>query len=434
MTRSVHILILSVAVIISMIPLAGAQDIAIPDRPTFLVVLEPGHVKKEGAYVQGQILLRVQLVSPDPFRKLKLTLPPIDNVRTVTIRKPHTREVNTYGGKGYSYETRLALFPEKSGTVTIPEITVVGETESADGENFAFTESHPARTVTIHPIDPAFDGDWWLVAHKVVMDQNWSKEIAKIREGDTVQRKVYLAVHGATVEQLPELVQTANAGYSVLGTDVQSKTEKTKNGLVTQIVQTWDIHIDTRDVLYVSPIQFKFWNPEQKKVEVASVSAQRIEPLPQNLERLRHATMEAAIAAHEAKRLGLWLLLAIPGLVLATLIALLIWKSLPTKADRQLHRACREESSAAASYRAGLSWADNSFGWRSAITGSQADILGRQAKAALTQLNRALFARAPEPFDSKEFAGALTGAARRLRIKQLLANLSAGYRWLTFAR
>ncbi len=93
-------------------PPALAQQTAIPNQPELTVSLQPRHVKTGGAYVQGQIRLRVQLVSPHPFEALQLDLPPIAAARTLTLSQPHTRKIHNFSREGYVYETRLALFPE----------------------------------------------------------------------------------------------------------------------------------------------------------------------------------------------------------------------------------------------------------------------------------------------------------------------------------
>ena len=74
-----------------------AQQQQDTDRPELNITLEPNHIKAGGAYVQGQIRLRVQLISLQPFSELNLDLPPFAGVRTVTLSQPRTRQIKTYG-------------------------------------------------------------------------------------------------------------------------------------------------------------------------------------------------------------------------------------------------------------------------------------------------------------------------------------------------
>ena len=137
-------------------PPALAQQTAIPNQPELTVSLQPRHVKTGGAYVQGQIRLRVQLVSPHPFEALQLDLPPIAAARTLTLSPPHTRKIHNFGREGYVYETRLALFPEHSGVLTIPSVSVVGAVAVGSDQQESFAEVSPEMFVTVKPIDPDY--------------------------------------------------------------------------------------------------------------------------------------------------------------------------------------------------------------------------------------------------------------------------------------
>ena len=101
-----------------------AQQVAIPVSPQLRVIIEPNHVLRNGAYVQGQVLLRVLLASPYPFAAFDFAMPEIAGARVVTLVKPKTRTIHVYDKTGYAYETRLSLFPEQSGTLVIPPITI----------------------------------------------------------------------------------------------------------------------------------------------------------------------------------------------------------------------------------------------------------------------------------------------------------------------
>ncbi|SVD53879.1 uncharacterized protein METZ01_LOCUS406733, partial [marine metagenome] len=70
---------------------AVAQQVAIPVSPQLRVIIEPNHVLRNGAYVQGQVLLRVLLASPHPFAAIDFTMPEIAGARVITLFAPKTR-------------------------------------------------------------------------------------------------------------------------------------------------------------------------------------------------------------------------------------------------------------------------------------------------------------------------------------------------------
>ena len=144
-----------------------AQQVAIPVSPQLRVIIEPNHVLRNGAYVQGQVLLRVLLTSPYPFAAIDFAMPEITGARVITLIKPKTRTIHVYEKTGYAHETRLSLFPEKSGMLVVPPIRIKGEVTNKAGERELFDLSNPAVEIRVHPINPALEASWWMVADAV---------------------------------------------------------------------------------------------------------------------------------------------------------------------------------------------------------------------------------------------------------------------------
>ena len=153
---------------------AVAQQVAIPVSPQLRVIVEPNHVLRNGAYVQGQVLLRVLLASPHPFAAIDFSMPEIAGARVVTLFAPKTRTIHVYDKTGYAYETRLSLFPEQSGTLVIPPITIIGSVTNEEGERELFDLSKPAVEILVHPINRALEDTWWMVADPVEISEEWT--------------------------------------------------------------------------------------------------------------------------------------------------------------------------------------------------------------------------------------------------------------------
>ena len=79
------ILAVLTTVLLTLTAAAVAQQVAIPVSPQLRVIIEPNHVLRNGAYVQGQILLRVLLASPHPFAAIDFDMPEIAGARVVTL-------------------------------------------------------------------------------------------------------------------------------------------------------------------------------------------------------------------------------------------------------------------------------------------------------------------------------------------------------------
>ncbi|MGI9335150.1 MAG: hypothetical protein ACR2RL_18550 [Gammaproteobacteria bacterium] len=391
---------------------------AIVNRPELNLLLEPPYIETDGAYVQGQIRLRVQLLSPRPFEALNLNVPAIEGARVVTLATPRTREMHIYGQSGYVHETRIAIFPERSGELHIPAITASGVVAPGAGEPMSFNERWEGTRLSVRPINANFDSHWWMVADRVTTEELWQPEPDELRVGDTAQRRLELAVHGITAEQLPTIVQGRNAGYAVVGTTAETRTERTPDGVVAHLRQTWDIRIESEQVFYVSPIRIDYWDPAADRAAVVTVAAKRLEPLPKDVEALRAQLIGDAVNAHRRQRYGVYALLSLALLALLALLAAVVRKAMPTSADRRFRRVCANGASPEACFAALSDWSDDSFGYRGGgAVRKLRSTLGDGAAEQLEQLQLALFSAAAAPESPKGLAPSVLSAARRLRLR-----------------
>ena len=410
---------------------AYAQQTNDEDRLWFNVTLEPQFAVTKGAYVSSEIILHVQFISSDPFKRVRLDVPVIEGVRSDVLARAHTRQIeilddegySTLGSRKYSHETRIAIVPEQSGTIVIPPITATGISEPSNGRSFEFKEIYPEQTIVVHPESPDFVGDAWIVSRDVAMQDTWSHAISEIQNGDTVRRTVTLSVAGMTADHLPELVLGPNNGHRVLSTQVSTKTQKTDIGFIAHLEQSWDIYIGTEDVTYINEVRLPYWNPESGKPEDVAVPSQRIEPLKRDAVALRHTLREEAFAGHRAKRLGLLGLLLVPVVALTIVILLALWHVLPTRADLRFWRASRQRDEPLEFYGSFLTWGRHTFGSRTAVGREQVSVLGARATDQVGQLHRAIFGSRGGGLETSQVAATLILASRRINMTRFLSAI-----------
>jgi hypothetical protein len=405
---------------------AIAQELEIPTELQLTVIVEPQYVMTAGAYVQGQINLRVVLVSPHPFEELNLALPTIDHVRVHTLVPPSTRQVRFYNLLGYAYETRLALFPERSGTLVIPPVAVSGEVATGPDQRERFDLQHPETVIEVRAIDPAFPSAWWLVSEDVTFEESWTPAPEQFRVGATVQRHVTLTAKGVSVEQLPNFEQSESQGYAVVGKTVKNNTALTKDGLVSTVRQTWELRILSGDVFDIAPMRINYWNPVTEQPATATLPPRRVEPLVRDAGEARAALIDTAVTTHENRRAGIVVLMALPALAACLLFGAFLIAALPTRADRRLRRRCNANATAEDSLAAILAWSRESFGFPggTAFAGLRVT-LGPRAAAALVEVQNSLYTPDLQSFAPRQVARTLVSSARRQRISALRRRLCA---------
>ncbi len=403
---------------------ATAQQVEAPTELELNVIVEPHYVLAGGGYVQGQIKLRLLLVSPHPFETLNLDFPTIEGARVLTLLPARTRQVRFYDGLGYAYESRFALFPERSGSLVIPPIAVSGEVAPSPGQREAFQLQQPATVIDVRPINPALRNDWWLVSEAVAFEESWTPDPEDFRVGDTVQRHVTLIAKGVTVEQLPIIEQSQDQGYAVVGVRTKSNTEFTKDGVVSWIRQTWDLRIQSGEVFHIGPIQVDYWDPVTDRAATAGLPSKRVEPLVQYADATRKALIDDAVTAHQNRRLGAVVLLAVPGVAAGVALILVFFAALPTRADRRLIRRCNADATAEASLAAVLIWSRESYGWRGSLAFARLRArLGIAGAGPLVDLQDSLFAPRLRPLNPPRVARALVSSSRRQRLTALWSRL-----------
>ncbi|WP_162846047.1 BatD family protein [Seongchinamella sediminis] len=174
-------------------------------------VLFEASVDRDSVYVQGQLILTLRLqqaVNLDGRSISDLDLP--DAFVVPLEQKSFQRQVN--GRPWLVHEVRYAIFPEQSGTLTIP------------AQSFSARESVPRRSIfdtnrgrlvrlqsealniEVLPRPAAFTAATWLPARNIVIEEEWSSDPAQLRVGESITRTVRVRGEGLQGAQLPPVL------------------------------------------------------------------------------------------------------------------------------------------------------------------------------------------------------------------------------------
>lgn len=394
------------------------------NRLWYEVTFSPKTTQSKGAYVGGQIVIDVKLVSSDPFKRLQLKMPKIEGARIETLVRAHTLQINVFGGRGYSHQARYAIFPQIAGTMVIPPITVSGITQERTGRAPEFKRAYPEQRITVHPPAPSFPAGAWVVSDKVRLTERWSKDVTLIQAGDTVRRTIILTVAGARADDLPPLSLSANTGYRVLHTEAATETKKTRNGYVARVEQSWDIFVESADVFYIDPVKFLYWDPVRADGMVISAKARRVEPVRRDAVALRDRLRRDVYEDLFVKKIGVLALLAVPILIVLIVAILAASSALPSRADIRLWRAARRTDSPLGFYDDFQAWARRTLVDRAIVGESQIARLGGSAHSEVRRMHRGLFATDGAQVAPRVMTRRLIGASIRMRMRRFRSAFS----------
>lgn len=146
----------------------------------------------------------------------------------LSLGNPQITNIKSQSGTALRQITfKYALFPQKSGTLRIPEVWFEGYAGNKDNslsnllnqDIFNLAINTPSlfgfetpvslkvdsQTINILPVPADYSGKWWLPAKQVELSAEWIGEKPEFKAGEAVSRLITLKASGVTENQLPEI-------------------------------------------------------------------------------------------------------------------------------------------------------------------------------------------------------------------------------------
>lgn len=146
----------------------------------------------------------------------------------LSLGNPQITNIKSQSGTSLRQITfKYALFPQKSGTLRIPEVWFEGyagnkdnslnnllnqdifnlaiNTPSLFGFETPVSLKADSQTINILPVPADYSGKWWLPAKQVELSAEWIGEKPEFKAGEAVSRLITLKASGVTENQLPEI-------------------------------------------------------------------------------------------------------------------------------------------------------------------------------------------------------------------------------------
>lgn len=208
-------------------------------------------------------------------------------VKSVTINGINMREIK------FNY----ALFPQRSGKLTVPQARFDGYylTKSEPrvdpfrdlfrddfmgfglNMNDMFATRNPVTLMTkpieadIKPIPQENGGNWWIPAQNVVLYSQFEPEKPQFKVGEAVKRNIYLKAEGVLDNQLPDISFKNIAGVKQYPEKPVVKSV-VENGKVVSVAQIANVYIPNRAGEAVIPaISVDWFNVKTNKLEKATL-------------------------------------------------------------------------------------------------------------------------------------------------------------------
>ena len=306
--------------------------------PGDALVLFEASVESDSVYVQAETILTVtlqQAINLDGGEISAFDIP--DAVVENLERRSFQRRV---GNRTWLVtELRYAVYPQKSGKLTIPAIGFSAR-EVQPGRSLLGARLGRRLRLTSEPIEmnvksvpTSFPGEVWLPARDLTLEENWSIDPEALNVGDSTTRTLTLVGRGLQGSQLPPLssVQGALNIPELRFYPDQEAIDQSElaDGLQGRRVQSEALVARSGGAWVLPEIRIPWWNTDTDRLEFAVIPARRVavaasQPLDSNLSPT--ATTGAITASTQTAPQWLWILSA-SGWVISLVLAVLLWLS-----------------------------------------------------------------------------------------------------------
>jgi hypothetical protein len=383
-------------------------------------------VDRKTAYVQAQILYRFTLyraVNLDDLRLTPLELPDL----VVQELDTQTFQRNIDGRTFQATQVSYALFPQRSGPMTLPSLTFTARARGPrQGLLSLGNPGKPLRRRTaqielnIRPIPSAFPDSAWLPAAALQIEEHWSKSPDLLSLGESSTRTLTITATGLDGKQLPEIELEQPAGIKLYPDQAHSE-NISGNGGITGLGITSAALLVTAPGDYELPaIRIPWWDTASNSLRYAEVPAWRFSiaqkalpvdtglPAPAVIEGLSTTPAGAGSSSLIDSQSPLWLWTTIAALLGWAMTSLWLWRrpavardpSLAVALDqarestlfKQLVSAC-QQNQARTCRRALLAWAQSHFATNSSPTISElaARSDAAEVRGLLLELEQSLY-------------------------------------------
>ncbi len=231
------------------------------------------------SYVQAQLEYTVKLFSSVNFLDASLDAPTIDNAVVEPIGENRYRQ--QIDGRYFQViERRYAIFPQRSGELEIPALTLQARVESyrpslLDPGRLLIKRS-PPLTVKIDPPPSQFSGSLWLPAANLDIVETWSGDVDSLEAGQSITRSIHIRADGLLAAQLPALPATVLDGARLYPDQAKLSNDVNDTGVSALRTESLAIIPGKAGTYTLPEIRIPWWNTRTNSPEVAILPAREL--------------------------------------------------------------------------------------------------------------------------------------------------------------
>lgn len=254
--------------------------------PTDDIYLEAA-VDNHSPYVQAQVIYTVKLYRAIQTGNETLSEPSVSGGQAVIHKLGEDTHFETdINGKRYLVvQRRYVIFPQASGPLTIEPLVFQAQTGRGGFFNFdpfgpqpkTIVKRSDAITLQVQPIPAAFTGDTWLPASNLSIEEQWSVNPGKLKQGEAATRTLILRATGLAASHLPPIEEALPALLKSYPDQPEFEESYDPSGLIGTRQDKTAIIAAEAGTYTLPAIRLAWWNTEKDKLEFAELPERAID-------------------------------------------------------------------------------------------------------------------------------------------------------------
>ncbi len=252
--------------------LAVAQSSTVaPDDLELKVTVEEG----SAAPYQGEmVLIEIHGIYRRHITREKLEQPDLEGFNWMQLGSDHWYESQLNGRTVKNFRRRMALFPDRAGTLTIgPFAHHLTLTDEHDNW-FDHTVGSEPVTIQVEPA-PEVSG-WWFPVRRLEISDEWSNPPDRLAEGQGVLRVIRVTAVGVSPEMLPPMPELTSPSALIFPHPEKRLVELSPHGPVAVAFWRWTIRPTNGTLAIIEPVTFDYFDTTTRQAHTATISAQRV--------------------------------------------------------------------------------------------------------------------------------------------------------------
>ncbi|MCP5019570.1 MAG: protein BatD [Ketobacter sp.] len=243
-------------------------------------------VDKDTVYVQEQVIYTVRIFRHDVDIYDPSYQPPTIEHAAMELLGEQRNYKTTLNGKEYDvFEFRYALFPQKSGSLSIPPAQLTATVFRGRSRGLTFDpfngkqvrRSSPTLELEIKPKPDSYPADKpWLPAKSLQLTEAWSPDSATANIGEPLTRTVTMQAEGVLATILPAVPDTSIQGVKIYPEQADTNSKATDDGIVSSRTESLALIATQTGDITLPPMDITWWDVEENAVKVTSLPARVI--------------------------------------------------------------------------------------------------------------------------------------------------------------